>query len=291
MFEQMWVEDAQQQALRGNLRGKLITSQDEDYDEARKVCSGTADSHPALIVRCIDVADLITCVNFARDNRLPLVIRGGGRNSANLRTADDGLVIDLSLMKGIAFALCGLGWTAIRLSDDETAYTHYEQARTTINPFKAPLASFPVLVKIGELLVDRELHETGVRLLAAQRPTGRHLEPIRATHMPEQYNHDSNSLHQTIDEAQQGLPVFSRSHMQPAEMKTTSSPHQAVETLSERELEVLKCVAQGLSNQEIAAQLYIGVSTVKKHVNHIYSKLGVRNRTQALYLAHKLCLT
>ena len=58
-------------------------------------------------------------------------------------------------------------------------------------------------------------------------------------------------------------------------------------TLSERELEVLRLVAEGCSNQDIGDRLYIGVSTVKKHINHIYDKLDVKNRTQAVAVARQ----
>jgi len=60
-----------------------------------------------------------------------------------------------------------------------------------------------------------------------------------------------------------------------------------VEPLSERELEVLRLVADGLTNQDIADRLFIAVSTVKSHTNSIYGKLGVRNRTQAIALARE----
>ncbi len=59
------------------------------------------DRHPALIARCVDVADVIAAVNFARDHTVPLAIRGGGHNGPGLSLVDDGLVIDLSSMKGI----------------------------------------------------------------------------------------------------------------------------------------------------------------------------------------------
>lgn len=101
MLEQTMVEQAQVQALRGSLRGQLITAQDGGYDESRKVYNGMIDRRPALIAQCVDVADVITAVNYARDNRIPLAIRGGGHNGAGLGLVDDGLVIDLSLMKGI----------------------------------------------------------------------------------------------------------------------------------------------------------------------------------------------
>ena len=63
-----------------------------------------------------------------------------------------------------------------------------------------------------------------------------------------------------------------------------------IDPLSERELEVLRLLVSGASNQEIADQLFIGVSTVKKHVNHIFDKLSVESRTQAILKAQKLHL-
>jgi len=63
-----------------------------------------------------------------------------------------------------------------------------------------------------------------------------------------------------------------------------------VEALSERELEVLRLIADGLSNQEIADQLVIAVSTVKTHVNRVFGKLGVESRTQAIARARELAL-
>ncbi|AGA56858.1 response regulator containing a CheY-like receiver domain and an HTH DNA-binding domain [Thermobacillus composti KWC4] len=62
------------------------------------------------------------------------------------------------------------------------------------------------------------------------------------------------------------------------------APH---ESLTEREMEVLKLLAQGMSNQEIADKLFIGVKTVKYHITNIFSKLGVEDRTQAAIYAHK----
>jgi len=87
--------------LQTNLRGKLIKSGDADYDAARKVYNGMIDKHPLMIAQCADVGDVMTCVNFARENNLLLAVRGGGHNAGGLGIADDALVIDLSPMKGI----------------------------------------------------------------------------------------------------------------------------------------------------------------------------------------------
>ncbi|MGF1473371.1 MAG: FAD-binding oxidoreductase [Rubrobacteraceae bacterium] len=87
--------------LQNGLRGKLIQRGSESYDEARTVYNAMIDKRPALISRCADVADVISTVNFARENELLVAIRGGGHNGAGLGVCDDGMVIDLSQMRGI----------------------------------------------------------------------------------------------------------------------------------------------------------------------------------------------
>jgi LuxR family maltose regulon positive regulatory protein len=71
---------------------------------------------------------------------------------------------------------------------------------------------------------------------------------------------------------------------------TTASNQLLIEPLSQRELAVLRLLAQGCSNQAIADELVIAVSTVKKHINNIFGKLGVANRTQAINRARDLGL-
>lgn len=89
------------EAFRTQLRGELIQPGDSNYDEARKVYNAMIDKHPALIARCADVADVISAVNFARDNQLTVAIRGGGHNGPGFGVCDNGLVIDLSRLRGI----------------------------------------------------------------------------------------------------------------------------------------------------------------------------------------------
>ena len=86
-------------ALKSELRGELIEPNDTRYDAARKVYNAMIDRKPRLIAHCADVADVIAAVKFARENKLPLSIRGGGHNAAGLGICDDGLVIDLSPIK------------------------------------------------------------------------------------------------------------------------------------------------------------------------------------------------
>ena len=86
-----------------SLRGELLRSADAgyDYNAARKVWNAMIDKHPALIVRCAGVADVITAVNFARTHNLLIAVRGGGHNVAGNGVCDGGLMIDLSRIKGM----------------------------------------------------------------------------------------------------------------------------------------------------------------------------------------------
>ncbi len=87
--------------LKSSFRGELIGPKDAAYESARKVYNGMIDKRPRLIARCVDVADVIAAVEFGASNGMLTAIRGGGHNGAGLCTCDDGLVIDLSRMKGI----------------------------------------------------------------------------------------------------------------------------------------------------------------------------------------------
>jgi FAD/FMN-containing dehydrogenase len=93
--------DASVEQFKVGLRGPLIQQGDADYAEARKAYNAMIDKYPRMIVRCADVADVISCVNFARENDMLLAIRGGGHSAPGLGLVDDGLVIDLSSMRGV----------------------------------------------------------------------------------------------------------------------------------------------------------------------------------------------
>jgi len=87
--------------LRSSIRGAIVQPGDEAYESARLVYNRMIDKRPALIVRCVDVADVIAAVDYARTNNILTAIRGGGHNGAGLGTCEGGLVIDLSAMKGV----------------------------------------------------------------------------------------------------------------------------------------------------------------------------------------------
>jgi len=89
------------QELGSEFAGELIGPDDAGYDEARQVYNAMIDRRPALIARCANPDDVAKVVSFARDREALLAIRGGGHNGAGLGTCDDGIVIDLSLLKDI----------------------------------------------------------------------------------------------------------------------------------------------------------------------------------------------
>lgn len=87
--------------LQAQLRGTLLTPGQPGYDESRTIWNGMIDRRPALVARCVGVGDIVACVNFARAQRLPLSVKGGGHNIAGLAVRDGGLMIDLSPMRGV----------------------------------------------------------------------------------------------------------------------------------------------------------------------------------------------
>jgi FAD/FMN-containing dehydrogenase len=87
--------------LRAGLRGPLWQPGDPEYDDARRVWNAMIDRHPAVIARCAGTADVLACVQFARRHGLPLAVRGGGHNIAGSALCDDGMVLDLSGMRGV----------------------------------------------------------------------------------------------------------------------------------------------------------------------------------------------
>jgi FAD/FMN-containing dehydrogenase len=89
------------ETLINRIRGDVILQGDSGYDEARKLHNGMIDKRPAIIARCVDVADVIEAVNFGREHGLLIAVRGGGHNGAGLGSCDDGLVIDLSRMRSV----------------------------------------------------------------------------------------------------------------------------------------------------------------------------------------------
>ena len=95
------LEKAMVDGFRSSLRGEVLAPGECGYEEARQLYNAVFDKHPALIVRCASVEDVIAAVKLGRGRRLDIAIRGGGHNGAGLASVDGGLVIDLRGMKAI----------------------------------------------------------------------------------------------------------------------------------------------------------------------------------------------
>ncbi len=87
--------------LRPRLRGPLLVAGDPGYDDSRLIWNAMIDRRPGAIARCLGVADILASVQFARERGLTLSIKGGGHNISGLAVCDGGLMIDLSLMRGV----------------------------------------------------------------------------------------------------------------------------------------------------------------------------------------------
>jgi FAD/FMN-containing dehydrogenase len=88
-------------SLAPRLQGEVVSPVDPDYDASRAIFNAMIDKHPAAIARCISVRDAQACVEFARAERLPLSIRGGGHNVAGNALCDGGIAIDFSRLRDV----------------------------------------------------------------------------------------------------------------------------------------------------------------------------------------------
>ncbi|HEY3401480.1 MAG TPA: FAD-binding oxidoreductase [Geothrix sp.] len=88
-------------SFRAGFQGALLDREDPAYDETRRVWNGMIDRRPGLIARCTGTADVVQAVRFARQHRLLVSVRGGGHNIAGLAVCEGGLMIDLSLLRGV----------------------------------------------------------------------------------------------------------------------------------------------------------------------------------------------
>jgi FAD/FMN-containing dehydrogenase len=121
--------------LKTATRGRLLLPGDAGFDEARSIWNAMIDRHPAMILRCAGVADVRRGVAFARDNDLPLAVRGGGHNIAGTALCDDGLVIDLSPMKSVQI--------------DPAARRAYVEPGATLGDFDHEAQAFGLATPLG----------------------------------------------------------------------------------------------------------------------------------------------
>ena len=84
--------------LREQMLGEVVTPDDGSYDQVRRIWNGEIDRRPALVARCVGVADVIAALRHGREHGLEVAVRGGGHAVAGHALADGGIVIDLSTM-------------------------------------------------------------------------------------------------------------------------------------------------------------------------------------------------
>jgi FAD/FMN-containing dehydrogenase len=101
MTSTMTLDDSLVQQFKRGVQGETFRPGDEGFDAARRVWNGMIDRQPALIVRCATREDVIRAVGLARDNGLPLAVRGGGHNAAGLGVCEGGVVVDLRGMRNV----------------------------------------------------------------------------------------------------------------------------------------------------------------------------------------------
>ena len=114
--------------LRDRVRGQIITAEDPDYEDARRVRNAMIDRRPRVIVRCVGPEDVVAAVDLARESGLALAVRGGSHSVPGFGTGDDAVVIDLSRMRAVdvdpqartARAEGGATWASL----DEATHTH-----------------------------------------------------------------------------------------------------------------------------------------------------------------------
>lgn len=121
--------------FKSTLRGPVLQAGDEDYDTARSIWNAMIDRRPALIVRCAGAADVMASVDSARQHGLLLAVRGGGHNIAGNAVCDDGLMLDMSLMKSVQIA--------------PTARRAYVEAGATLRDFDHEAQAFGLATPLG----------------------------------------------------------------------------------------------------------------------------------------------
>ncbi len=123
--------------FKAKLRGRLLSPADAEYDEARRIWNAMIDRRPGWIVRCTGAADVTHAIHFAREHQLLVAVRGGGHNVAGNAVCDGGLMIDLSLMKGIRV--------------DPVSRTCQAQPGLTLGEFDRETQSFGLATTLGSV--------------------------------------------------------------------------------------------------------------------------------------------
>jgi ATP/maltotriose-dependent transcriptional regulator MalT len=200
-------------------------------------------------------------------------------------------------------AYCGLGRASCDAGDHEEARGYFGEALQLAKTFGERSAIFEVLSGIAWLLASTGRAESALQLAAyvLHQPDSSPDTKARATHVRERLE-NTLSPEKVAAALEQGerfdlditlgrlLAELRQTPQEPSTVNKAAVVQAPVEPLTERELEVLHYIAEGMTNYEIATRMFVGVSTVKTHINHLYGKLGVKSRTQAVARARDLKL-
>ncbi|MCB0167567.1 MAG: tetratricopeptide repeat protein, partial [Anaerolineae bacterium] len=205
---------------------------------------------------------------------------------------------------GLVGAIQGLGMTAHRLGLDHRAQPYFEQALNVAVEAQITPLILSVLVEIGAYFIENGDLEQGIATLTfiRQHPAcdqmtkdkvnqwlDRYPTVTPSPAVVDRYGPDLKGLTNTVL-AELSKPITPTVKPPPIHQLLQPPDQPLVEPLSERELEVLQLLAEGLTNQQIAEKLFVVIGTIKKHTSNIYGKLGVSNRTQAIARARELNL-
>jgi predicted ATPase/DNA-binding CsgD family transcriptional regulator len=197
----------------------------------------------------------------------------------------------------IAMSLTGMGNTTCAMGHYGEAWRYFREALQVSTKY-FPINLPPIFIGVGDLFLQTRKQTRGIELLAIALNypgTGEAIKD-RAHRLLNQYQATEKASQQTLTPAEFDavasalLDELLINESKPLTHQTAQADETLIEPLSEREFEILKLIADGLSNRTIADQLILSVGTVKWYTSHIFSKLGVQSRTQALVRAHQLNL-
>jgi LuxR family maltose regulon positive regulatory protein len=207
---------------------------------------------------------------------------------------------ELNEQAGSVFELTGLGCADCGLGNYLEARRYFFDALQLAKAVGHVPATLDVMSGAAWLLANTGKTERALQLAAyvLSQPSSEYIAKARSTHLlptletilsPELFTaamEEGKRL--DFDETVSALLAEFSQSVQDTPPRAIA--HTLSDPLTERELEVLRYIAEGLSNYDIATRLFVGVSTVKTHINHIYGKLDVKSRTQAIAQARELNL-
>lgn len=243
------------------------------------------------------------------------ILQGSYAEASQLYRQSLAIYQDIGDRGGLATSLNGLGVADCALGDYQASRQHFLQALQITTDMQFVPLTLSILIGVGELLRQIKQPERGIELVALvlHHPASEHETKERAEQLLNRYQASLSPellataiQHRTIDDLETVVSTVQSELAAPLDTEIPEEnsvgeqasfsaplhpgPSALVEPLTPRELEVLRLIADGLTNREIAEKLFVVIGTVKAHNNRIYGKLGVSNRVQALARARELNL-